>query len=367
MKKIKSLIKKLPFILNIYVKHLERKEKRIYLKECKSFYKSLNVKKRSVFLIGTPTHTNVGDSAIAIAERDFLKNSGIKVENIKEISLSEFNSRKEFLIKVINKSKCLVCLLGGGNMGNQWICEELPRQKMISGFKNNKIIVFPQTIFYSEDEKGKTEAERSIQIYNDKKNLTIVAREKPSFDIMKKLYPETKILLTPDIVLSTSPDTYNLKEQERKGVLFVIRNDVERSVDGKEWDNIIKYVKDNSIEYRITDMHSDKLITKENRCTVVRDKMMEFASSELVITDRLHGMVFAAISGTPCIVFGNYNHKVKGTYDWISYLPYIKFVETSNQAIKFIPEMLEMKGCKFDNKPLIPYFEQLKDIVKVNV
>ena len=58
-------------------------------------------------------------------------------------------------------------------------------------------------------------------------------------------------------------------------------------------------------------MMSERPVTKENRVEIIMDKFKDFQKSELVITDRLHGMVFCAISGTPCIVFGNYNQKVK--------------------------------------------------------
>ena len=92
--------------------------------------------------------------------------------------------------------------------------------------------------------------------------------------------------------------------------------------------------------------------------------MQEFADSELVITDRLHGMVFAALTGTPCIVFSNYNHKVKGTYDWISYLPYIKYVESLEEAKKCIPELIAMENTCYDSKPLQSYYNKLIEVIK---
>jgi pyruvyl transferase EpsI len=58
----------------------------------------------------------------------------------------------------------------------------------------------------------------------------------------------------------------------------------------------------------------------------VYGKLDEFAKSKLVITDRLHGMIFSAITGTPCIVFANSNGKVEAEYQWIQSLPYIRFV-----------------------------------------
>ena len=116
--------------------------------------------------------------------------------------------------------------------------------------------------------------------------------------------------------------------------------------------------------YRYTDMYAPCAVTKDNRSQCVRDKLEELASARLVITDRLHGMVFAAITGTPCIVFSNYNHKVKGTYEWIRYLPYIRYAETAQEAQALLPELLEMGGQVYDNGPLQPYFEKLAGVVR---
>ena len=46
----------------------------------------------------------------------------------------------------------------------------------------------------------------------------------------------------------------------------------------------------------------------------VYNKLTEFASARLVITDRLHGLIFSAITNTPCIAFDNLSGKVHGTY-----------------------------------------------------
>lgn len=194
-------------------------------------------------------------------------------------------------------------------------------------------------------------------------NLTIVAREKKSLSIMKNMYPDTNILFTPDIVLSASMEVFGVEEQVRKGVLFCVRNDAEKLVDDTVWRTLEKIVFDYGKTCKKTDMYSDCPVTKKNRTECVRKKMQEFCGAELVITDRLHGMIFAAVTETPCIVFSNYNHKVKGTYDWISYLPYIKYAKTLEQAKKEIPVLLTIGSCKFDNEPLKPYFNKLAKIV----
>lgn len=248
-------------------------------------------------------------------------------------------------------------------MGDQWFAEESLRQGFIVKRVNSKPVIFPQTIFYSDTESGHAKLQASIPIYNDP-NVTIVAREKQSFDILQKVYPSAKILLTPDIVLSSTMDDYGVIPAERNGVLFVTRSDPEKSVSDTTWEKLEKTVTHNGKAYRHTDMYSEIPVTKDNRAECVRKKMQEFCGAELVITDRLHGMVFAALTGTPCIVFSNYNHKVKGTYDWICYLPYIRYVESVEEAEIAIPELLAMKDCKFDNTPLLPHFEKLAEVVK---
>lgn len=316
------------------------------------------------YILGTPVYSNIGDSAILLAQLNFLYNAGWSIERIKEVTFDEYYRYRDIIQKIIRKNYPIFGM-GGGNMGNQWQCEEKFRYDVLDDFSNNSIVIFPQTIYFlpnsNEDEL------KSVLYYDRREKLTIVAREKKSLSIMKAIYPNTNILYTPDIVLSASMEIFGVKEQERKDILFCIRNDVEKSVDDDVWTELERIISDFGKKCKKTDMYSDCPITKENRKECVRKKMQEFCQAELVITDRLHGMIFAAITGTPCIVFSNYNHKVKGTYEWISYLSYIKYVETIEQAKKEIPELLTMETCKFNNEPLKPYFDKLAKIVRTSV
>lgn len=45
------------------------------------------------------------------------------------------------------------------------------------------------------------------------------------------------------------------------------------------------------------------------RKEALSDLFDQFRSLQLIVTDRLHGMIFAAITSTPCIVFGNFNQQ----------------------------------------------------------
>lgn len=320
---------------------------------------------RKYYVLGTPTHTNIGDSAIVLAERAFLERYACSADRIKELTVGEVKERTEAIIWCLKKAKrSTICWHGGGNMGDQWFQEEAFRRKLIAELPDRNTVVFPQTIFYTDTERGKREEAASIPVYNGRSSMTLVAREQTSYQKMKEIYPDTKILLTPDIVLSCTMKDFGVSPEERKGALLCARSDAEKSIQDNVWEELIKELESAGEAVRRTDMYSAESVTKENRAERVREKMQEFCSAKLVITDRLHGMVFAAITGTPCIVFSNYNHKVKGTFDWISYLPYIRYVETEDEAKQVIPELLKMKNCRFDNSPLKPYFDQLAEVVK---
>ena len=314
-----------------------------------------------VYVIGCPEFSNLGDNAIMIAEVEFLKKCGISSKHIECITEKEFLKDYKIISKLIGE-KCLICGLGGGNMGNQYGSEEKVRRTMLECFPNNKMVIFPQTIHFVGENKVADEQE-SVKYYNGRVDLTLIAREKGSYRIMQSLYPDTEILLTPDIVLSAKMETFDVVSQERNGALLCLRNDVEKSMSEDTLRKIKEFVKEYGLEYRETDMYSDCDITNDNRKDCIRRKMQEFCGAEFVITDRLHGMIFAAITETPCIVFNNYNHKVEGTYQWIKHLPYIKFANGIDDAKKCIPELLKIHNCKFDNEPLIEFYDKISMLI----
>lgn len=328
------------------------------------FYKLLRFPLgKKTFFIGTPEYANLGDSAIAIAQMLFLEKCGFPRSKIKEFTQSEYNDYAGLFSRYINK-RHLICGIGGGNLGNLWPNEEEFRYRFIDAFPNNPIVIFPQTVFFTEDEEGRKAIEASKQHYEKHRKLTIVAREQISFDRLKTLYRNPAKLLTPDIVLSTTMDDYGVTVTKRSGGLLVFRNDAEKAMADEDRQAIVDYLNENSFVFRTTDMYSDEPVTKENRMELVRKKMQEFADAEFVITDRLHGMVFAAITETPCIALSNNHHKVSGTYNWISYLPYIKYSTNIEEVLSLLPRITKMGNCTFDSEPLLKRYDGLAKEIK---
>ena len=102
-----------------------------------------------------------------------------------------------------------------------------------------------------------------------------------------------------------------------------------------------------------------------NKRTQILDKFMgEIGGKELVITDRLHGMIFCAITGTPCVVINSKSPKVRGCYEWIKHLDYIRFADKAEDiAAEYyaIP-----KGPHYyDDSHLTHYYDSLAEDIKI--
>lgn len=298
---------------------------------------------KKIIIMGIPHHGNLGDNAIALAEEQMVEKYFQNSEVIKlpEKNLIEYAKN----IKEDINDEDLILLHGGGNIGDTYMVPEEGRRFIIENFPNNRIIVFPQTAFFDSEE----ELEKSKKIYNNHKKLVIMAREEKSYNLMKKVFDKCRIILTPDIVMSMK-QTLNLP---RKDILFLFRQDKEQTLKLQEQEKIKEIITEKYGKYILTDMHLGEDVTDmegEKRINALKDKFEEFNKAKLVITDRLHGMIFAAITETPCVVFGSYTHKIIESYKWLKDLGYIEFCDKIELLNEKIEKVVNCNNIKYDNK-----------------
>ena len=341
---------------------------------------------KKIVLINAPTYGNIGDLAIAIAEKKFIKDNLQQYEYMEVLEI-EFKDRLEEMKKLLT-SEDVIVLTGGGNMGSEYICFEETRRTVIEEFPNNKIIIMPQTIYFHDTPLGKEELEKTKKIYNNHKYLTVVAREKVSFEIMKKEFSNVNIILAPDIVMYLN----ETKTEKRTGVVMAMRNDKEKTLNIDRIEDIekdlleLEYKKEkveqidenriyvtinnvldneetNKVE-KYTCMSRGQCIIGDMRDKVFQEKLDEFRSAELVITDRLHGMIFAAITSTPCIAFGNYNYKIESSFEWLKEQKFIKFLRDTNNLEEVITELKAEENYEYNNDFAIKEYNKIIDAIK---
>lgn len=302
-------------------------------------------------LAGTPLHSNIGDRAIAYTEMKFLKKR--TVFPVIEIPYGFDLSRLPRI-----STKAIILLHGGGNLGDLWFNEEEYRREIMDHFRLNKIVMFPQTVFFNET----SNLEDTVNIYGKHKKMTITAREKTSYEIMRKNFANDSIII-PDIVMSFNYRRSN----DRRGALFIMRDDKEKTLTESNFNIVKKSVEDVFKSY-VTFSDMDLKLSYEDSAAlthkdITMKKLDEYSRHSIVLTDRLHGMIFSLITGTPCIVFGSQTYKTTGVYKWIEKTKYSRYIKLCEDIKDFDDIFTELVNSNerydYDPRQFSEYWKKL--------
>lgn len=246
---------------------------------------------KKVVLMGVPHHNNLGDNAIALAEKEFIKDFFPEYDYY-EISEETIDKCVYKVIDYIAKDS-LIFLHGGGNFGDEYLYVEEGRRKVI------------------------------------------------------ELFPDNKVIQTPDIVTYLNKSD---NETKREGLLFMLRNDVERVTTDEQTEYLEKIAEKyfSKIDYK--DIARGAPILAKDREQKLDEMFSRCRHAQLIITDRLHGMIFAAITSTPCIALKSYNHKITSSKDNFKHLEYIRYIEDVKDVEEQIKYLLNTKFEPYDNE-----------------
>ncbi|MBQ2835559.1 MAG: glycosyltransferase [Clostridia bacterium] len=351
---LKSKKKYDKIIENIYVK----KSNKILKNKYKDYKQKVKKQGKIQYIIfNAPNHGNLGDHAIIVAEQKILEDKGIDCFSILSHDTEYFLNN---LAKDIN-GQDIIMITGGGNFGTIWEHEQIRANGIINKFKNNKIVIFPQTIFYSDDMHGAFSIERDRGIYDSCKNLTICCREKRTYDFCVKTFRNQEIKLTTDVV--TYLNDFVKESMNRTGIGVCFRKDVEKTTSQNEVENIIETIREKYPDEKINKFSTvckGRYNLKKGKKQLIK-LVQQISKSKLIVTDRLHAMIFAAITSTPCITFPNTSGKVKGVYEWLKRENnYIYFVNSIDEFEKVINEIDLDKKYEYNNKNMK---ESLREII----
>ena len=314
--------------------------------------------KKNIFVFLGGFYQNLGDMAITYAQFEFLKKAYPEANIVAIPSTQTYEAVKTIKNYVANED--IITVIGGGNMSDLYQSLEDARLYVIKNFPNNKIISFPQTIDFEDCKKLSV----SRKAYQNHKNLTIFARENNSFIRAKQYFPKVDIKECPDIVLSL-----NKIEPicERTDIICCLRADKEQNLTNSERQEIIDKIKNIFPDAQFTDTVDVALkdCTPKRYSQTLENFWNRLRKSKVVITDRLHCMIFCAITGTPCVAFDNSNKKISGVYNqWMSELSYIKLFENDQKDIA-ISVAQELYNTNFNIKSfdLSEKFSELNDAI----
>jgi len=281
-------------------------------------FESLSGYRKIIYTISPhPTLSNIGDHAQAIAIRDWLMAEFPSLPVI-ELDKQQVLHYLTALSHYVSPDD-LVFLHSGGNMGDRGIFSEMARRKVIQTFPNNCIVSLPQTIFFSDTPRGRAELSMSKQIYERHSRLTIVARDHVSAELAREYFPTCRHYTCPDFVLyldsKVRPLVANVRR--RASVVLCLRNDSERIIGESEREYLRRVLQlAVGLETIETDTSFPHPIPRSLRWKTFIEQLQLFAASRIVVTDRLHGVIFAILTRTPCIALPTADHKLKASYKW---------------------------------------------------
>lgn len=316
-------------------------------------------KKKKILLIGTPTHGNLGDHAIAISELQFI-NDYKKDAEVFEIVTPLYNLYREFLKKHVTNDDMII-ISGGGWMGNLWIHNEIIIRNIVSDF-SCKVVIFPQTLYYTADQEGVSVANETRKCFDRHDNLYLAVRDEKSYQNAIQLLGFEKnknLLFCPDMVLYGVLSNDRAIEKTGKTAILCLRQDVEKLID---LNNIKSLLKSKGYFIKEISTIGKRIIKISCREREVKKLIYQLKEGEFIVTDRLHAMIFGLLASIPCYVFDNRTGKVFGV---------ASYLKKANAPIKTITNYKELEDVSFDLKgekyqlseDLKKFFDRLGDLV----
>ncbi|MBW6033541.1 polysaccharide pyruvyl transferase family protein [Klebsiella sp. CVUAS 11332] len=282
--------------------------------------------KNNVIFIDYPLYHNVGDLLIFQGTQKFFKDNNINVKMYR--SAHDYNL--EELKENVDPQTTLICQ-GGGNFGDLYDVHQNIRLSLVTNFKNNRIIILPQTAHFSDENK----LNLNIDIFKQHPNVILFARDTNTFELFQRF--TDKVYLMPDMAhqlygelpvsaIKKNNPLYFLRVDKEKNDLqqSLMNNNEIQSIDWEDfvtsnefrYERILSKVsrlanKINSgflknIVYHLWNNHSSQVVNRSARY---------FSQYDLIITSRMHGHILSCLVNRDNKVIDNSYGKNSGYFN----------------------------------------------------
>lgn len=217
-----------------------------------------------------------------------------------------------------------VVFQSSAGLGDLYPYFEEYRLRVCRAFPDHRIVVFPHTVFFQDP----ANRERSAEEYRRHRRLTLMARDLTSFDTLRDMVPDGHVIPMPDVVLGLRGAFEVAETGRRGGGLGIFRSDEEQNPGGQRAvDRVLPGLERFDLMFPDT-----RDCTEMEQPDFVARVFGHIAAHDFVVTDRMHGMIFAAILGVPCVGLAGKPeagyHKNRATYEsWLGAAPYVAFLD----------------------------------------
>ncbi len=342
-----------------YVRYMKR-QRPLLSAEYRIYKQAWESGRPKCWLFMTPEHGNMGDYALAFAQKKYLYEFFSEYTYV-DVATEDWKKYRQIYMEAVGKEDILF-LSGGGFIGDMWPSGKTLKS-IIEAFPDNQKIILPNTLTFVKNNRNAMKEE--AHFYRKQDNLLMFARDRNSYEIMHSegYRKEDELGCYPDMALLLN---FCKEKTRREDVLICLRDDCEKRISEEAGGYLLSLLQQTNLTCLRLEMHLHRQIKKDNAEQVFMKKIREFYSAGLVITDRLHAMIFAAITGTPCIAVDNSTGKVSGLYEWIKHLPYICCVDERVIDKALIQKMVAYGTGIYDNSEIVGQISRMTKQIKSN-
>jgi pyruvyl transferase EpsO len=261
--------------------------------------------------VDIPTHGNIGDLLIMQGTLAFFRKHGL----VPKLIAPYFAYDTRWIA-----AEDVIVFHGGGNFGDLYSCYQELREQVVQDYRENRIIILPQSLHFSSREKML----QSAKIFRSHADVHICVRDQVSYQMAQEF--SDKVYLLPDMAHQLYP-MHEGSEQASTGNLRIARVDDESLSPDESSDSAFATVTDwpafvgareeqiNLFRRAIGGFYrrgmgrpANKILTRmwiAYSARLVADAARLFARHELIITDRLHGHILACLLRKKNIVLDN--------------------------------------------------------------
>ncbi|HUG38769.1 MAG TPA: polysaccharide pyruvyl transferase family protein [Candidatus Limnocylindrales bacterium] len=294
-------------------------------------------------LLDFPAYANVGDSAIWLGERAYLRRRGARI--VYTCQHSTYSARR--LARSLGDG--IILLQGGGNLGDLWLQHQRLREQVIADFPRARIIQLPQSIHFRDP----ANLARVRALFEPHPRLTVLVRDHPSL-VLARDGLRTHAELCPAMTCALGP--LAPPRPPVRDIVWLARTDVEgrgmpepsltRSEERIDW-----ITERRTLLQRLSQARAKRigrhprllggtgrigvgLYDAEARQRLERGRAL-LARGRVLVTDRLHGHILALLAGQPHVISDTTTGKIGDFFaTWTKESPLTTWAEAPAEALE---------------------------------
>lgn len=289
-----------------------------------------------------PTYLNVGDLLIMHGSEAFFADRGHQL--LARYS-DKYCARHLQHLPAVD-AKAIIVLQGGGNFGDLYSVHQRLREAIVRRYPANRIVLFPQTAFFSSEEA----CAASAAVFSQHQDVHLLARDSRSLELFRRFSPH--VALCPDMahmlwgLYPTRPasaaggaeQTFYLMRADKE--LLALAPELALAVSNpRDWREICsladRVMSKRGVHYAeaLNSLSGRPLIAVADWWLAYSARMISRINAELlhydtVVTSRMHGHILACLLGMKTRLIDNSYGKNSAYYEhWTSRVPGCELIQ----------------------------------------